>query len=243
MLKTIDLTGRRALITGAGGGIGRAIALRLAESGMKLALAGRDAGKLMRTAALTGRPLDMLVLPADLTTQKGIDDVMHILEGHFKGLDVLINNAGMALNRPFEETTLEEYDRIMAINARVPFILCQRCLPLLRKSESPTIINIGSVVSHKGYARQSAYAASKHALLGMSKALAKEVAPEGIRVHVISPGGVFTDMVRVARPDLTEEGMIVPEEIAELAAFLIEHRHCGVIDEIQIHRTGKEPFL
>ncbi len=243
MLKTIDLTGKRALITGAGGGIGRAIALRLAESGMKLALAGRDAGKLMRTAALTGRPLDMLVLPADLTTQKGIDDVMHILEGHFKGLDVLINNAGMALNRPFEETTLEEYDRIMAINARVPFILCQRCLPLLRKSESPTIINIGSVVSHKGYARQSAYAASKHALLGMSKALAKEVAPEGIRVHVISPGGVFTDMVHVARPDLTEEGMIVPEEIAELAAFLIEHRHCGVIDEIQIHRTGKEPFL
>ena len=243
MLKTIDLTNKRALITGAGGGIGRAIALRLAESGMKLALAGRDAGKLMRTAALTGRPLDMLVLPADLTTQKGIDDVMHILEGHFKGLDVLVNNAGMALNRPFEETSLEAYDRIMAINARVPFILCQRCLPLLRKSACPTIINIGSVVSHKGYARQSAYAASKHALLGMSKALAKEVAPEGIRVHVISPGGVFTDMVRIARPDLTEEGMIVPEEIAELAAFLIEHRHCGVIDEIQIHRTGKEPFL
>ena len=81
------------------------------------------------------------------------------------------------------------------------------------------------------------------ALIGLGKALAKEVAPEGIRVHVISPGGVFTDMVRVARPDLTEEGMIVPEEIAELAAFLIEHRHCGVIDEIQIHRTGKEPFL
>ena len=243
MLPKSNMTNKRALITGAGGGIGRAIALRLAESGMKLALAGRDAGKLMRTAALTGRPLDMLVLPADLTTQKGIDDVMHILEGHFKGLDVLVNNAGMALNRPFEETSLEEYDRIMAINARVPFILCQRCLPLLRKSACPTIINIGSVVSHKGYARQSAYAASKHALLGMSKALAKEVAPEGIRVHVISPGGVFTDMVRVARPDLTEEGMIVPEEIAELAAFLIEHRHCGVIDEIQIHRTGKEPFL
>ena len=60
---------------------------------------------------------------------------------------------------------------------------------------------------------------------------------------MISPGGVFTDMVRIARPDLSEEGMIVPEEIAELAAFLIEHRHCGVIDEIQIHRTGKEPFL
>lgn len=243
MLKTIDLTGKRALVTGAGGGIGRAIALRLAEAGMKVALAGRDAQKLVRTAALTGRPLDMLVLPVDLTTQRGIEDVMRILTGHFKGLDVLVNNAGTALNKPFEETTLEEYDRIMAINARAPFELCRRCLPLLRKSECPTIINIGSVVAHKGYERQSAYAASKHALLGMTKALAKEVAPEGIRVHMISPGGVFTDMVRVARPDLTEEGMIVPEEIAELAAYLVEHRHSGVIDEIQLHRTGKEPFM
>lgn len=243
MLKTIDLNGKRALVTGAGGGIGRAIALRLAESGMKVALAGRNAEKLVRTAALTGRPLDMLILPVDLTSPGGIDDAMRILTGHFKGLDVLVNNAGMALNRPFEQTTMAEYDRIMAINARVPFELCQRCLPLLRQSDCPTIINIGSVVSHKGYAQQSAYAASKHALLGMTKALAKEVAPEGIRVHVISPGGVFTDMVRIARPDLTEEGMIVPEEIAELAAYLVEHRHAGVIDEIQIHRTGKEPFM
>ena len=243
MLNTIDLNGKRALVTGAGGGIGRAIALRLAESGMKVALAGRDAAKLMRTAALTGRPLDMLVLPVDLTTKRGMDDVLHILTGHFKGLDVLVNNAGMALNKPFEQTTMEEYDQIMAINARVPYELCQRCLPLLRTSDCPTIINIGSVVSHKGYVNQSAYAASKHALLGMTKALAKEVAPEGIRVHMISPGGVYTDMVRVARPDLTEEGMIVPEEIAELAAFLIEHRHAGVIDEIEIHRTGKEPFM
>ena len=243
MLKTIDLTGKRALITGAGSGIGRAIALRLAEEGMKLALVGRNADKLMRTAALTGRPLDMLVLPTDITTPRGIDDIMRIMEGHFKGLDVLINNAGMALNCPFEQTSEDDFDRIMALNVKAPFRLCQRTLKLLRTSDCPTIINIGSVVSHKGYALQSAYAASKHALLGMSKALAKEVAPEGIRVHVISPGGVFTDMVRIARPDLTEEGMIVPEEIAELAAFLIEHRHCGVIDEIQIHRTGKEPFL
>ena len=242
MLPKIDLTGKRALITGAGGGIGRAMAIRLAESGMKLALAGRDAAKLMRTAALTGRPLDMLVLPADLTTPRGMNDVLHILTGHFKGLDVLINNAGVALNRSLEETSMAEYDRVMAINARVPYELCQRCLPLLRLSDCPTIINIGSVVSHKGYAMQSAYAASKHALLGMTKALAREVAPEGIRVHMLSPGGVFTDMVRVARPDLTGEGMIQPEEIAELAAYLIEHRAGGVIDEIRIHRAGKEPF-
>ena len=242
MLKTIDLNGKRALITGAGSGIGRAIALRLAEAGMKLALSGRDAAKLMRTAALTGRPLDMLVLPADLTTQRGMDDVLHILTGHFKGLDVLVNNAGMALNKPLEQTTMEEFDRIMAINARVPYELCQRCLPLLRTSDCPTIINIGSVVSHEGYVHQAAYTASKHALLGMTKSLAREVYPEGIRVHMIAPGGVYTDMIAVARPDLSPEGMIAPEEVAELAAWLVSHRGNAVIDEIRLHRATKEPF-
>jgi len=243
MLPKYDLNGKRALITGAGGGIGRALALRLAEDGMKLALVGRDYQKLVQTAALTGRPLDMLVLPGDLTQDRAVDAILHILKGHFKGLDVLVNNAGMALNRSFEETTLEEYDRIMDINARVPFRLCQRTLPLLRQSDCPTIINIGSVVSHKGYAQQSAYAASKHALLGMTRAMAKELAPEGIRVHLLAPGGVYTDMVKIARPDLSPDGMIMPEEIAEVAAFLLEHRTNGVIDEIQIHRAVKEPFL
>lgn len=243
MLNKVELKGRRALITGAGGGIGRAMAIRLAEDGMKLALVGRDARKLMETAALTGRPLEMLVLPADLTKDRAIEDIGHIVEGHFKGLDVLINNAGMAVNCPFEETSLELFDRVMAINVRAPFALTRRLLPMLRKSECPTIINMGSVVSHKGYVHQSAYGASKHALLGLTKALAKEVQPDGIRVHMISPGGVYTDMIKIARPDLTGEGMIAPEEVAELAAFLIEHRLNGVIDEVQIHRAGKEPFL
>jgi len=242
MLKTIDLKGKRALVTGAGSGIGRAIALRLAEEGMKVALVGRSAEKLVRTAALTGRPLDMLVLPADITTSRGIDDIMRVMEGHFKGLDVLVNNAGRALNCPFEQITEADFDAIMALNVRAPFVLCQRSLKLLRTSDCPTIINIGSVVSHLGYVHQAAYAASKHALLGLTKSLAKEVAPEGIRVHMIAPGGVYTDMISVARPDLSPEGMIQPEEVAELAAWLVAHRGNAVIDEIRLHRANKEPF-
>lgn len=242
MLHTIDLNGKRALITGAGSGIGRAIALRLAEEGMKLALVGRSADKLMRTAAMTGRPLDMLVLPTDITTPKGIDDIMRILEGHFKGLDVLVNNAGMALNCPFEAIQEADFDRIMALNVKAPFVLCQRTLKLLRLSDCPTIINIGSVTAHQGYAGQAAYSASKHALLGLTKALAREVSAEGIRVHMISPGGVYTDMIAVARPDLSPEGMIQPEEVAELAAYLIAHRGNAVVDEIRLHRVNKEPF-
>ena len=242
MLHTIDLNGKRALITGAGSGIGRAIALRLAEEGMKLALVGRSADKLMRTAAMTGRPLDMLVLPTDITTPKGIDDIMRILEGHFKGLDVLVNNAGMALNCPFEAIQEADFDRIMALNVKATFVLCQRTLKLLRLSDCPTIINIGSVTAHQGYAGQAAYSASKHALLGLTKALAREVSAEGIRVHMISPGGVYTDMIAVARPDLSPEGMIQPEEVAELAAYLIAHRGNAVVDEIRLHRAAKEPF-
>ena len=242
MLERVDLRGKRALITGAGSGIGRAIALRLAEEGMKLALVGRTAEKLMRTAALTGRPLDMLVLPTDITTARGIDDIMHIMAGHFKGLDVLVNNAGMALNCPFEQTSDDDFDRMMALNVRAPFVLCKRSLELLRTSDCPTIINIGSVVAHDGYPNQAVYAASKHALLGLTKALAKEVYKEGIRVHMISPGGVYTDMIAIARPDLSAEGMIRPEEVAELAAWLVGHRGGAVIDEIRLHRAAKEPF-
>ena len=242
MANIIDLTGKRALITGAGSGIGRAIALKLAQRGMKLALVGRDPQKLVRTAALTGRPLDMLVLPIDLTAPKALDDILRILSGHFKGLDALINNAGAALSCPFEEVSEADYDRLMLINAKVPFMLCQKALPLLRTSDCPAIINIGSVTAHEGYALQSAYAASKHALLGMTKALAREVYEEGIRVHMISPGGVFTDMLSVARPDLTGEGMIEPEEIADLAEYLLTHRGNAVVDEIRVHRVGKMPF-
>ena len=130
----------------------------------------------------------------------------------------------------------------MSTNVRAPYFLCQAALPALRKSDHATIINIASVVAHKGYPLQSAYVASKHALLGMSRSLTNEVYDEGIRVHVIAPGAVFTDMVRVARPDLTDEGMIMPEDIAEVAAFFIEHRTNAVVDEIQIHRAGKAPF-
>ena len=237
-MNMLNLAGKTALITGAGSGIGRAIALRLAREGMSIVLVGRNVEKLRETAMLTGRPADMLILPADITTHEGIDGVMRELGQ----LDVLINNAGMALNSSFEETSEADFDRIMALNVKAPFVLCQRCLPLLRQSDCPTIINLGSVVSYQGYANQAAYAASKHALLGMTKALAREVYAEGIRVHLIAPGGVYTDMIAIARPDLSPEGMIQADEVAEAVAFLLLHRGNAVIDEIRLHRVGKEPF-
>ena len=171
--------------------------------------------------------------------RKGVEEVIRT----FGQIDILINNAGMAANASFEEVRVEDFDKIMAINVRVPFYLTQQAIPFLKKSGSATIINIASVVAHAGYPLQSAYTASKHALLGLTKSIAREYYQDGIRVHAICPGGVYTDMVKVSRPDLTPEGMIMPEEIADIIWFFLSNRGNAVIDEIIVHRVNKEPFL
>lgn len=238
-----DLHGKVALITGASGGIGAAMARRLAQSGIDLVLCGRSKEKLEKTlASVAEYGVKTFLYTGDLTVDGAPKACIDAAVEAFGRLDILINNAGMALSCPYEQTTESQFDNIMATNVRAPYFLCQAALPALRNSDHATIINISSVVGHKGYPLQSAYAASKHALIGMSKSLANEVYTENIRVHVIAPGAVFTDMVRIARPDLTEEGMILPEDIAEVAAFFIEHRSNAVVDEIQVHRAGKAPF-
>ena len=138
---------------------------------------------------------------------------------------------------------MEEYDRIMAINVKVPFMMTQQILPYLKKSSSATIINIASVVSHAGYPLQSIYSASKHALLGLTKSIAAEYYQHGIRVHAVAPGGVYTDMVKVSRPDLKPDGMIMPEDIAQIVHFFLANRTNAVIDEILVHRVNKQPFM
>ena len=238
-----NLDNKTLLLTGAGGGIGRAIAVRLAKEGMNIILfGGNNLEKLNETREAVEVFSSCLMLPGDLTDIDFMTTALEKAAAFRDGIDVLINNAGVAANAPFEKVTLEEYDKIMNINVKVPFLLTQKVLPFLKRSVSPTIINIASVTGHAGYLQQSIYSASKHALLGMTKSIATEYYKENIRVHAISPGGVFTDMVKVTRPDLTGEGMIMPEDIAEIAYFFLAHRGNAVIDEILVHRVGKEPF-
>ena len=238
-----NLDNKTLLLTGAGGGIGRAIAVRLAKEGMNIILfGGNNLEKLNETREAVEVFSSCLMLPGDLTDIDFMTTALEKAAAFRDGIDVLINNAGVAANAPFEKVTLEEYDKIMNINVKVPFLLTQKVLPFLKRSVSPTIINIASVTGHVGYLQQSIYSTSKHALLGMTKSIATEYYKENIRVHAISPGGVFTDMVKVTRPDLTGEGMIMPEDIAEIAYFFLAHRGNAVIDEILVHRVGKEPF-
>lgn len=238
-----NLKNKTVILTGAGGGIGRAIAEKLAGEQMNLILlGGNNVNKLKETAAIVKQAGSCIVMPGDLTSPGFIAESMQKIVNSTGGVDVLINNAGVAQNTPFEDISLEEFDKIMAINVRAPFMLTQKALPILKKSETPTIINIASVVSHAGYPMQSIYSASKHALLGMTKSIAREYYKENIRVHAICPGGVYTDMVKVSRPDLSPDGMIMPQDIADLVWFFLAHRTNAVVDEILVHRVTKEPF-
>ena len=239
-----ELKSRVIVVTGAGGGIGRAISLRMAQCGMKLVLlGGRNLEKLQETRRLVEEFSQCAVLPGELTDVGGLDALVAQAAEAFGGIDVLVNNAGVAQSTPFEEVTPQQFDDIMGINVRAPYFLTQKCLPLLRRSPVATVINLASVVSHAGYPLQSAYTASKHAMLGFTKSLAAECYKDNIRVHAIAPGGVYTDMVRISRPDLTPDGMIMPEDIADIVHFLLENRGNAVIDEIIVHRVNKQPFL
>ncbi len=241
----MDLKNLKAFVTGAGGGIGKEVALALAKEGATVYLiGGNNLKKLEETlGAVNAFGGKGFIFDGNLTDDVVLEKIFSDAIARSGGLDILVNNAGVAMSSEFKDTTVETFDKIMAINARVPFILMQKALPYLLKSKSASIINIASVVSHAGYPLQSAYVASKHALLGLTKSVAAELYDKGVRVHAISPGGVYTDMVKVSRPDLTPDGMIMPKEIADIVLFLLKNRGNAVIDEIMVHRVNKQPFL
>ena len=240
---TQDFHGKVALITGAGGGIGRALTQRLSAMGFRMALLGRSLDKLRAAAEAAGQREGALLMTGDLTDPAFLQGVIGRVVKNFGGLDVLVNNAGICFVKDMEKTGYDEFDAMMRTNVYAPYLLCRDAIAPLRRSDCATILNIGSVVSHKGYPTQSAYATAKHALLGMTKALAAEVYRDGIRVHIICPGAVNTDMARtVSRPDIDMNALIGVEDIADVAEFLLTHRGNAVIDEVQLHRIGKQPF-
>lgn len=234
---------RVAIITGSGSGIGKATALALAQEGMKIVLCGRTVSKLEETAKLVEEAGGKaLIVSGDLRDESYIIRIVDETMEAFGRIDVLINNAGVSLAKPVVDCTAEEFDQIMDTNMKAPFLLCKYSIPHMRKSDCGTIINIASVVGHKGYVNQSLYGASKHAITGFTKVLAKEVQEDGIRVHLLSPGGVYTEMVANVRPDLDPTYLIKPVDIADIIIFLLKSRGNAVIDSINIRRVNNTPF-
>ena len=231
-----------ALVTGASRGIGETIALQLAQDGYDVALVGRDSSSLEAVAAKLPAGVKSAVITADLENVEEAERIVKETVAAFGGLDLLVNCAGLSHKGSFTTVSPAEWDRIFAVNARAPFFICQAALPYLKASEKPIVINIASVVGFKGYEGQSVYSSSKHALTGFTKVFAKEVQPFGIRVHLISPGGVATEMVKKMRPDIDADELIQPEEIAEIVHFLVTRKGRGTIDQFYIRRYSGLAF-
>ena len=238
------LTGKVAIVTGASRGIGRAISLALVREAATVVLAARAIDKLKETAELvTAAGGKAHIIPTELTDEQSIKNLVRATSEGFGRLDILINNAGITHSAKLEETSTEDWDRCIRTNARAPFILCREALPLLRRSEAAYIINIASVVGVKAYPLQSAYTASKHALRGMTMALAEELRGSNVRVHLLCPGGVDTELVQKVRPDIKKQDLMQPDEIAELVLYLVTHKGNAVIDELHIRRASSTPWF
>lgn len=221
-------SGKRVLVTGAASGIGRATAQLFASEGAQVIIADINEAGLAETAALIGAAARSVAYNAeDHASCRSL--VATAAEG---GLDVLCNVAGMLKWGPTESFSVEDFERLQRINTTSVFVLCQAALPQLVESKG-NVVNIGSTSGLRGLIYTAAYCASKHAVIGMTTALAAEYASKGVRINAVCPGQVNTPMVQQAPPQgdmdwslvmrgapKLAEGICDPEDIAEAVAFL-----------------------
>ncbi len=220
-----------AIITGGAKGIGLAIARRLAADGVGIALIGRDAAALERAAGELGARYAI----ADVTDHAALHDAVASLGP----CDLLVNNAGAAVSKPFLKHKLDDFQAMLAVNLLSAVTACQTVLPDMRARGFGRIVNIASTAGVKGYAYVTAYVAAKHALVGFTRALALETVKDGITVNAVCPGFTDTDMVARAVATIAAAGgrspqeardklasgnpagrLVEPEEVAEAVAFL-----------------------
>ncbi len=242
----MSLQGKVAVITGAGRGIGRAVALRFASEGANVVLAARSADEIERVAEeiaeLSG---SAIAVPTDVVSESDVKRLIDTAESRFGEVDILVNNAGVMVLRPLAEMSVEEWERVMDTNVLGVFLCSRAVLPSMMRRKTGRIINIGSMAGRRGYADQGAYSASKHALYGLSKVLAIEGQPYGIRVNVVSPGGVHTELSRellsTRSPSEASEWMTA-EEVADAVAFVAMQDGPAMTDELVLRRYASEPW-
>ena len=229
------LAGKTALVTGGGRGIGRAVAALLAEQGARVVVAGRTLSELEETAHAVGG----LALRMDAADRASVQAALAELGARAGRVDILVNNAGVAESAPFDRTTDAMWDWMMAVNVGSAFALCRALIPPMIAAGWGRVINLASNAGLTGYAYSSAYCASKHAMIGMTRAIALEIARSNVTINAVCPGWVNTKMVddavakiagktgrseAEARRSLEamspQKRLVEPAEVAHLVAML-----------------------
>jgi NAD(P)-dependent dehydrogenase (short-subunit alcohol dehydrogenase family) len=230
-MPTKPLTGKVALITGASKGLGKAMAVALGEAGARLALVSRDQKGLKATAdAVKALGAEAEVFRADITDEQQVRSLEKEITANFSNIHILINNAGVNVRKPVTDFTLAEWRLVIDTNLTGVFLMCRSFVPRMTGLGYGRIINMTSIMSHVALPGRSAYAASKAGLLGFTRALALELAPEKITVNGISPGPFATEMNTpiIQNPEANQQFISsIPlarwgkvEEVGKLAVYL-----------------------
>lgn len=234
---------RAALITGGSSGIGLAIARALGEEGYGVTVSARRPEKLEDAARQLGdEGVEVHSVAANIADE---DDIKKAVSGHrerFGRLDVLINNAGIGIGAPVAETETKKLDLQLDVNLRAVYLVARECIPMLKEAGAEhgkaLIANTASIAGKQGQGWLAAYSATKFGVVGLSQALHKELADNGIQVTALCPGFVATAMTDWVEGQVPKEKMIQPQDIAESIRFLLRTSPNCVVPEVQFIRPG-----
>ncbi len=228
-----------ALVTGATEGIGRATALALGNAGYRVGVCARTPSKLRVVLDDLARAgITAAGHPCDVASAADVEAMVKTITAQLGPVDVLVNNAGIAILKPFAELSLDDWDATMATNLRGIFLCSRAVLPGMRERQRGAIVNIASLAGRNGFVGGTAYTASKHAVLGFSRSLMLEVRKEKIRVITICPGSVDTPLIRnQGQLSPRIEKILQPEDVAQTVLDALRLPERAMISELDLRPT------
>ena len=232
------LKNKNCLVTGATGGIGKEISKELASNSCNLFLTSTNNTKLIKLKnqlKKINKNIKIEFLSADLTIQEDITELIGTINEKFSSIDIIINSAGIFMIKSIEKSTINDFEKSINLNVKLPFILCKEFTKNMIKKKWGRVVMIGSSSSYSGFEKGSVYCASKHSILGLSRALNAELKKKNVRVLSISPASTQTNMGKIS----TEQDFstfLNPKEVAQYVTHVISFDNDMIVDESRLNR-------